>query len=62
MDTILNSATFASPLTRFGRLSAIASCAMSAISVLSGIDLRAIAWGGLWLRDIVTLKHANYIP
>ena len=59
MDTTLNSAAFASPLARSGRLSDLAGCAMTAVFVLSGIDLRAIALGGLWLRDIAALKHAH---
>jgi len=66
MDITLTSAAFASPLTRPlahpGRLSDLAGCAMTAVFVLSGIDLRAVALGGLWLRDIATLKHANDTP
>ena len=37
---------------------AIAGCAITAVFVLFGIDLRAIAWGGRWLRDIALFKNA----
>jgi hypothetical protein len=62
MDTTPNSAAFASSLSRPGRFSDLAGCATTAIFVLSGIDLRAIALGGLWLRDIVALKQAHETP
>jgi hypothetical protein len=55
MDTTVNSAAFASLLTRCQRLSNLAGCVVTAVFVLSGIDLRAVAWGGLWLRDLVAL-------
>jgi hypothetical protein len=56
MDTTVNSAAFASLPTRCcQRLSSLASCAVTTVFVLSGIDLRAIAWGGLWLRDLTAL-------
>jgi hypothetical protein len=61
METTANSATFASPLTRPGRLSDLAGCATTAVFVLSGIDLRAVALGGLWLRDIA-LQHSSDNP
>ena len=55
MDRTANSA----PLTRSERFATIAGCAMDTVFVLSGIDLRAVALGGLWLRDIAALKHAH---
>ncbi len=61
MDTTADSAAFASP-SRPGRLSDLAGCAMTTIFVLSGIDLRAVALGGLWLRDIAALRHVHDTP
>ncbi len=58
MDTTVNSAASASPLTRSERLSNLADCAVTAVFVLSGIDLRAVAWGGIWLRNVATLRNA----
>jgi len=49
MDRAVDSA----PLpTRTERLSNLADCAVTAVFLLSGIDLRAVAWGGMWLREI----------
>jgi hypothetical protein len=56
MDTTGHSATFASPPTRSERIPYIAGIAMTAVFVLFGIDLRAIAWGGLWLRAILPAR------
>lgn len=53
MDTAVHSAPL---LARSERLSNLAGCAVTAVFVLSGIDLRAVAWGGIWLRDIAALK------
>ena len=39
-------------------LTAIAGCAITAVFVLFGIDLRAFFWGGRWLRDIALFKNA----
>ena len=39
-------------------LATIAGCAITAVLVLCGIDLRAVAWGGRWLRDVALLKNA----
>ena len=40
------------------QVATIAGCAVTAVFILSGIDLRAVAWGGRWLRDIALFKHA----
>jgi len=58
MDTAMNRAVPPSAPTRSERLSNLADCAVTAVFVLSGIDLRAVAWGGIWLRDVATLKNA----
>jgi hypothetical protein len=55
MDGTVSSAAFASRRIRTERLSNLAGCAVTAVFVLSGIDLRAVAWGGLWLRGITAL-------
>jgi hypothetical protein len=39
-------------------VAAIAGCTITAVFVLFGIDLRAVAWGGRWLRDSALSKHA----
>jgi len=59
MDTAVNSAAFALRLTRSARLANLADCAVTAIFVLSGIDLRAVAWSGLWLRDITAMMTTH---
>jgi hypothetical protein len=59
MDTTGNRAAFVPHPTCAERLSNLTGCAVTAVFVLSGIDLRAVAWGGLWLRDITTLFHAR---
>ena len=58
MDTAMNRAVPPSAPTCSERLSNLADCAVTAVFVLSGIDLRAVAWGGIWLRDVATLKNA----
>jgi hypothetical protein len=39
-------------------VAAIAGCVITAVFVLFGIDLRAVAWGGRWLRDVARIKTA----
>jgi hypothetical protein len=62
MDTTANAAALPSPAARSERLPDLMGCATTAIFVLSGIDLHAVALGGLWLRDIVALKQAHETP
>lgn len=56
MDTTVQSATFASPPTRCERIPYIVGIAVTAVFVLFGVDLRAVAWGGLWLRAILPAR------
>jgi hypothetical protein len=36
----------------------LVGCAITAVFVLFGIDLRAVVWGGRWLRNIALFKNA----
>jgi len=44
------------------QVAAIAGCATTAVFVLFGIDLRAVAWGGRWLRDIALFQERLTFP
>jgi hypothetical protein len=56
MDTTANAAALPSPAARSKRLPHLMGCAMTVAFILLGVDLRAFAWGGLWLRAILQVR------
>ena len=56
MDTTANAAALPSPAARSKWLPHLMGCAMTVAFILLGVDLRAFAWGGLWLRAILQVR------
>lgn len=56
MDTTLNATALPLPMARSERLPTLVGCTMTVAFILLGVDLRAFAWGGLWLRAILQVR------
>jgi hypothetical protein len=56
MDTTLNAAVMPLPTPRSERFPGLMGCTTTVALILLGVDLRAFAWGGLWLRAILQVR------
>jgi len=56
MDTTANATVMPLPTARSERLPDLVGCTMTVAFILLGVDLRAFAWGGLWLRAILQVR------
>jgi hypothetical protein len=56
MDITSNATALPLPMARSERLPDLVGYTMTVAFILLGVDLRAFAWGSLWLRAILQVR------